>query len=137
MLDPVRAKDVAATPEEGVRQELVQWLHAEKQVPLHLMETECALSKFHRAATGRVDILVHGFRTGSKADRPWLLAECKRPGESDWQRLQVQVNRYLQWLKPQFLLLQIGNLRYIYQIHLLADGRVNAAICDDLPLFKE
>lgn len=135
MHDPVRAKNVAATPEEEVRQVLVHWLHQEKGVPLHLMETECSLSKFHKAASGRVDLIVHGFRTGSQANRPWLLVECKRSGESDWQRLQVQVNRYLQFLKPEYLLLQIGDLRHLYQLSLKPDGQCVATICEDLPPF--
>lgn len=137
MLDPVRAKMVAATPEEEVRQALVSWLHAEKGVPYHLMETECALGHFRKGVSGRVDLLVHGFRSGQNAVRPWLLAECKRSGETDWQRLQVQVNRYIQWLCPEYLLLQIGDLRHLYRMEAAEGTALRAIPCDDLPSFPQ
>ena len=106
--DPSRKKDVAATPEEAVRQTVVDWLVREKNVPTHLIETEFALGTLERGNAGRVDILVHGFRNGNDARHPWLLVECKRPGASDPAALQVQVNRYLRVLSPDFILLALG-----------------------------
>jgi len=130
--DPVRKKDVAATPEEDVRQQLVEWLRNEKKVPLHLMETEFALAKVRKGAQGRVDLLVHAFRQGRGVAKPWLLAECKRVGECDWKLLEVQVNRYLQILSPEFLLLQIGDDRRVLHLN---DG--TSTLIHDLPLFKD
>ena len=133
-LDPIRRKLVEATPEEAVRQELVAWLHERCGVPLHLMETECSLSNFQAQVPGRVDVLVHGVRQGN-ARRPWLLAECKRPGESDWMRLEVQVNRYLRVLQPNFLLLQIGAERRIYQMNWNLQNKAQPTAISDLPHF--
>jgi len=106
--DPVRKKQIAATPEESVRQALIHWLHKECGVPLHLMETEFALARLQKGNRGRVDVLVHGFRDGMDVRTPWLLAECKRVGENDWAALEAQLNKYLQILRPRHILLGIG-----------------------------
>ena len=135
--DPVRKKSVAATPEEEVRQQLVQWLHTEKRVPLHLMETEFALAKVRARAQGRVDLVVHAFRQGRGVAQPWLLAECKRVGECDWKLLEVQVNRYLQILAPEYLLLQIGNERRILHLRSNSSLQTTVEVVSDLPFFSE
>lgn len=107
--DPSRQKNVAATPEEQVRQTLVHWLTSECAVPMHLLETEFSLSRVRPGAKGRVDVLVHDFRSGANMLSPWLLAECKRPGEYDWSALEVQVARYLKVLSPRYVLVGIGD----------------------------
>lgn len=108
IFDPSRQKDVALTPEEQVRQAAVQWLVSACGVPLHLLETEFSLSRIQKGNSDRVDLLVHGFRNGATVAQPWLLAECKREGESDWASLQIQVNKYLRVLRPQHILLCVG-----------------------------
>ncbi|HSQ42905.1 MAG TPA: type I restriction enzyme HsdR N-terminal domain-containing protein [Fibrobacteraceae bacterium] len=135
--DPIRRKEVAATPEEKVRQDLVRWLIEEKAVPQHLIEVECALGKIHPGAPGRVDVLVHGFRQGKSIHHPWLLVECKRPGETDWARLEVQVNRYLRYLTPNYLLLQIGEERHILRLEPTRDGKINTTAINDLPSMSQ
>jgi hypothetical protein len=135
-LDPIRQKMVAATPEEGVRQALVEWLIREKGVPRHLMETECGLNRIKPGAKGRVDLLVHGFRQGRKVNRPWLLAECKRPGETDWALLEVQVNRYLKIVQPEYLLLAIGADVRIFQMQTGTPQSPSIQPILDLPSFN-
>jgi hypothetical protein len=134
--DPVRQKDVVMTPEEQVRQELVTWLHLQKGVPLHLMETEFSLGSVKTGTKGRVDVIVHGFRQGGGVTRPWLLAECKRPGESDWARLTVQVNRYLKLFMPEYVLLEIGSDRRILQRCTTPDQLTQYRPVSDLPQFS-
>ncbi len=115
--DPVRKKSLVNTPEEEVRQKLIQWLIVEKGVPPHLIQAEVSLSQWKKGLTGRVDLVVHNANNMmSGASKPWLLVECKRPGETDWSRLEVQVNRYLRVLQPTFLVLQIGDLRKVIEL---------------------
>lgn len=113
MFDPIRKKEVPDTPEEFVRQATVRFLIDEVKVPEHLISVEFGLSAIDPKTDDRVDILVHNFRDGSSLDKPWLLVECKAPGEYTWEALQVQLNKYLKILKPQYVMLALGNtVRY-------------------------
>ncbi len=109
VFDPSRKKLVALTPEEAVRQRVVQWLVETLGVPPHLVETEFALKNISPKNPNRVDILVHDFRERHGIDKPWLLVECKRPGVDSPSALQAQVNKYLQVLVPKFIMLSLGN----------------------------
>lgn len=109
VFDPSRKKFIALTPEEAVRQRVVQWLMESLSVPLHLIETEFALKNIAPRNLDRVDILVHDFREGNSIQKPWLLVECKRPGVDSPAALQVQVNKYLKILTPKFVMLSLGD----------------------------
>ena len=107
--DPIRKKDVPATPEEHVRQATIQFLLNEGKVPAHLIAVEFALSTIEPKTDDRVDIMVHNFREGAPLDKPWLLVECKAPGEYTWEALQVQLNKYLRILTPNYVMLALGD----------------------------
>ena len=111
--DPIRKKDVPATPEEHVRQATIQFLLDEVKVPAHLMMVEFGLCAIDPKTDDRVDIVVHDFRDGGDLSHPWLLVECKAPGEYTWEGLQVQLNRYLKVLTPKYVMLALGDaVRY-------------------------
>ena len=113
LYDPIRKKDVPATPEERVRQATVQFLLNEVKVPAHLITVEFALSTVDPKTDDRVDIIVSNFRAGAALDKPWLLVECKAPGEYTWEALQVQMNKYLKILTPKYVMLSLGDtVRY-------------------------
>lgn len=131
--DPVRKKSLVNTPEEEVRQNLIHWLIEEKAVPPSLIQVEVSLSQWKKGLSGRVDLVVHDSSTLMGASRPWLLVECKRPGETDWSRLEVQVNRYLRVILPRYLVLQIGDLRKVIA---MGEAGESPRLLDDLPPFK-
>ena len=112
--DPIRRKSVAATPEEAVRQAVVRVLLEKKHVPRHLIEVEFPLSALARGTRDRVDLVVHEPRAG--LERPWLLVECKVPGEYTWEKLEAQLNRYLKHLSPKFILLALGETERVYRL---------------------
>ncbi len=113
LFDPIRKKDVPATPEEHVRQATIRYLLDVVKVPAHLISVEFGLCAIDPKTDDRVDILVHNFRDGASLDKPWLLVECKAPGEYTWEALQVQLNRYLKILKPNYVMLALGDtVRY-------------------------
>lgn len=73
--DPCRRILVRATPEEGVRQQLLAYLTLELGIPAHLVRTELHLSHLTGAAgRGRIDVVV-----SHQDGAPLLLVECKAP----------------------------------------------------------
>ena len=131
--DPIRRKDVPDTPEERVRQATVQFLLNEIKVPAHLITVEFGLCAIDPKTDDRVDIIVSNFREGAALDKPWLLVECKAPGEYTWEALQVQLNRYLKILTPKYVMLALGDaVRYFERDD--ATGRFKKI--EKLPDFK-
>ena len=133
LYDPIRGKDVPDTPEERVRQATIQFLLNEIKVPAHLITVEFGLCAIDPKTDDRVDIIVSNFREGAALDKPWLLVECKAPGEYTWEALQVQLNRYLKVLTPKFVMLALGDaVRYFERDD--ATGRFKKI--EKLPDFK-
>jgi hypothetical protein len=111
--DLIRQKEVPDTPEERVRQATIRFLMGEVKVPKNLIAVEFALSTVESSTDDRVDILVQDFKDGADLKHPWLLVECKAPGEYTWQALQVQLNKYLKVLSPKYVMLSLGDaVRY-------------------------
>ena len=111
--DPIRQKEVPDTPEERVRQATIKFLRDEVKGPQNLIAVEFALSTVEPKTDDRVDLLVQDFKASGDLKHPWLLVECKAPGEYTWQALQVQLNKYLQVLSPKYVMLSLGDaVRY-------------------------
>ena len=82
-------------------------------MPQNLIAVEFALSTVEPKTDDRVDLLVQDFKASGDLKHPWLLVECKAPGEYTWQALQVQLNKYLQVLSPKYVMLSLGDaVRY-------------------------
>ena len=107
LYDKTREKLVAETPEELVRQTLVDWLIEKLKVPDYMIKTEFALSNLSPNENGRLDILVANPKSTDLSE-PWLVAECKA-GKTNLQSLEAQVNKYLKIVKPLYIILAIGN----------------------------
>jgi hypothetical protein len=113
LYDPIRKKDVPATPEEHVRQATIRFLLDVVKVPEHAITVEFPLGLVDPKSDERADIVVSNFREGASIDRPWLMVECKAPGEYTWEALQVQLNKYLKVLSPKYVMLSLGDaVRY-------------------------
>jgi hypothetical protein len=74
IFDPIRKKHVRLTPEEWVRQNLLQYLMQTKQYPGSMMAIEKGLSV--NGVNKRFDIVVY------QQEEPWLLIECKEPDQA-------------------------------------------------------
>jgi hypothetical protein len=125
IFDPARKKYVSLTPEEWVRQHVIQYLNREKQVPLSLIgiESEIRLYKTRK----RFDIAVFD-RNG----HPLLLVECKAPSVPVSQNVLDQAVRYNLALKVGFLMLTNG----IQHIYCQVDTNDNSTrMINDLPDF--
>jgi hypothetical protein len=106
IFDPVRKKYVALTPEEWVRQHVVQYLKQEKQVPLSLISVESEIRLYKTRK--RFDIAVFD-RNGHAR----LVVECKAPSVPVTQEVLDQAVRYNLTLKVDFLVLTNG-IQHIY-----------------------
>jgi hypothetical protein len=109
LYDRTRERQVKQTPEELVRQTLVNWLIEKLNVPEHLIKTEFALSQLAPNEKSRLDVIVANPNTSLQ--EPWLLAECKA-GKANLQSLEVQTNKYLRIVRPLHIVLAIGNEWY-------------------------
>jgi len=126
IFDPVRKKFVALTPEEWVRQHVIQYLKQEKQVPLSLISVESEIRLYKTRK--RFDIAVFD-RNGHAL----IIVECKSPRVPVTQNVLDQAVRYNLTLKVGFLMITNG-LQHIYCQIDTETG--NIRIIDDLPGFK-
>jgi hypothetical protein len=101
VLDPVRRRWVALTPEEEVRQQTIATLHSAYGYPLELMQVEGAISI--NGMTRRCDIVV--FDTGG---HPHIIVECKRRDVPITQKVCDQACRYNIVLQVPILILTNG-----------------------------
>lgn len=58
--DPIRKKLILISPEEIVRQQVIQFLIKDMQVPTEYIEVEVPMSYFKKGLKGRADIIVYG-----------------------------------------------------------------------------
>lgn len=100
VLDPVRKRWVALTPEEWVRQQTILLLHRRYSYPLELMQVEGTITL--NGMTRRCDIVVY------RDSQPWMIVECKRPDVPVNQRVCDQACRYNTVLQVPLLLLTNG-----------------------------
>ena len=105
--DPLRRKQVAATPEERVRQWFIVQLRDAFGVPEHMMNSEVGF-KFG-AKSWRADILVY-----DRAGQPLAVVECKRPDVALDAHVIEQAMRYNSVLGVRFLFVTNGKMTYLY-----------------------
>ena len=123
--DPLRRKEVAATPEERVRQWFIVQLRDVFKVPMHMMMSECVL--MFGGKRYRADILVYD-RKGA----PLAVVECKRPSVNLDAQVVEQAMRYNAVLGVRYIILTNGNLTYLYR---LEAGRF--VPCGSVPEYEE
>lgn len=101
IFDPLRKKYVALTPEEKVRQDLIEFLNIAKKVPLHMMACERGLTV--NTLSKRFDLVIFG-----KDGNPVLIAECKAPHIPLNEDVFYQAARYNLALQVNYLLITNG-----------------------------
>ena len=114
ILDIVRRRYVALTPEEGVRQAVIRYLHGEKGYPLELMQVEGSITL--NGMSRRCDIVVY-----DKAMAAKMIVECKRPDVAITQKVADQACRYNTVLRVPWLLLTNGKQSIMVEV---ADGEL-------------
>jgi hypothetical protein len=107
--DPLRHKWVALTPEEEVRQRLIQLLLQEKHYPRSLLAAERSLQ--YAQLQKRFDLL--GF---DRQARPLLLAECKAPDVRLEEATLEQIALYNSRFGAPWLLVTNGKLMLVFHL---------------------
>ena len=123
--DPLRRKEVAATPEERVRQWFIIQLRDAFGVPEHMMMSEVGFR--FGAKNWRADIVVY-----DRAAAPLAVVECKRPDVALDARVLEQAMRYNSVLGVRYLFLTNGNLTYLYRL----EGETFVPM-DSVPTYEE
>lgn len=109
IFDIIRKKFVVLTPEEWVRQNVVQFLLEEKKIPVTLINVEKALKI--NGLTKRYDIVV--FRTNGEI---FLVVECKAPHIEITQSVFDQIAIYNLSLNAEFQMVTNGIQHYYCQM---------------------
>lgn len=105
ILDFIRRRYVALTPEEWVRQHFVHWLVDYKGYPKGLLANEVALMCGNK--TVRCDSIVY-----DSARRPVMIVEYKAPDVALSQRVFAQVSAYNILLHVDYLVISNGLQHY-------------------------
>ena len=124
IFDPVRKKFVALTPEEWVRQHVIQYLIHEKKYPAGLIAVETAIQ--FQGMLRRCDIVVYRNST------PFILVECKAPQIVMDQHTIAQIARYQSVLKVPYLHMTNGH----FHLSLNYNKEQKLQVIDDLPAFE-
>ena len=125
LFDPLRRKEVAATPEEQVRQWFITVLGGAMGVPAHLMMSEVGFKwggKQYRA-----DILIY-----SRGGEPLAVVECKRPDVALDESVALQAMRYNAELDVRWIFLTNGERTMVFRRD---DGRF--VQCPALPAYDQ
>ena len=126
IFDPISQQYVVLTPEEWVRQHLVQYLVQEKQVPLGLLRREIAFKL--QGVQHRADLVAYD-RSGT----PVIVAECKAPHVELNQSTFDQVGRYNRKLRAPYIIITNGLSHYFCVVsHVLGTVRY----IEDIPQYE-
>lgn len=101
IFDPLRKKQVALTPEEGVRQAVIAWLRDTVGIPEVRMQSEWSFK--YNNLTYRADIVAF-----DRNLNPEILVECKAPDIAIDATVIEQVIRYIRVLKVKNIVVTNG-----------------------------
>lgn len=107
IFDFIRRRWLTLTPEEWVRQHLLNYLITVRGVPASLISIEKELTL--NGTRKRYDVVVF-----DRAMKPWLVAECKAPYIAIDQAVIEQALRYNLVMKASHILLTNGVAEHIY-----------------------
>lgn len=126
IFDAIRRKFVVLTPEEWVRQNFIQYLISQKNVPQMMMGIEKALSLNN--LTKRADIIIFG-----NLGQPAMIVECKAPEVKIDQKVFEQISRYNLALKVKYLIVTNGLEHYCAKIDF---GSSSFTFLEEIPDYK-
>lgn len=106
IFDELRQKWIALQPEEWVRQNIINWLIKEKEVPSSFIAVEKTLSTEKNAM--RFDLLIY-----DRGHQPWMIIECKAPTIKLDEKVLMQVLSYNVKLPVPFFMITNGASCYV------------------------
>ncbi len=123
IFDPFRKKWIILTPEEWVRQNILQYLVQVMQYPAALIAVEKSIQLGELIK--RFDILIY------KEDKPWMIIECKEAKVTINDKTIAQLYQYQQVLQAEFLIASNGHETLGAQIKM---GKLHAL--QNFPAYK-
>ena len=109
IFDGIRKKYVVLTPEEWVRQHIVQYMLNHLNYPKSLIKVEASL--MYNSLNKRADVVVF-----DREGKPWMIVECKAPDLKLTQVVAMQVATYNTSLQAPFVVITNGMLVYCFEI---------------------
>ena len=106
--DPFRKKQVVLTPEEWVRQQILDYLVTEKKYPASMISVEKQIKVGN--LNKRYDVLIY------KKENPWMIIECKEENEVLNDNVLHQLLSYNSILKVSFLVITNGHQLHCYDV---------------------
>ena len=109
IFDEIRKQWVRLSPEEWVRQNLLQYFLQVLNIPASLIaiEKEIKIGELRK----RFDILVY------KSSTPWLMVECKEMDIPINEAVLKQVLHYNTGISVPFVMITNGNISYAFEIN--------------------
>jgi len=127
IFDEIRRRFVQLTPEEWVRQHIVNYLVAVKNFPRQLISVE---KGFHQnRQKQRFDLLIF-----DRKGYPLMIVECKAPNVEINQRVFDQAGRYNNKHKAVYMLITNGIKHYCCLLNL---SEKNYRFLNDIPDYQE
>ncbi|PKP32855.1 MAG: restriction endonuclease subunit R [Bacteroidetes bacterium HGW-Bacteroidetes-17] len=126
IFDEFRKKYIVLTPEEWVRQNLLKYLHFNKNIPKGLITVEKGLTL--NQLKKRADILIY-----TRKGNPCMIVECKSPDISIDQNTFEQIARYNMTLKVDYLLVSNGLEHFCCKIDF---ENKSFSFLEDIPNFE-
>jgi hypothetical protein len=108
VFDIIRKKYILLTPEEEVRQFIIQLMITDFHYPKAAISVEKSFQLNQRRK--RYDIVVY------QSEKPWLLVECKAPSVTVSQSTFEQAGYYNLELKVPYLFITNGQTNFIMEI---------------------
>jgi len=127
IFDAFRKKFINLTPEEWVRQHILQFLIAEKKVPEALVSVEAGI-RINKLAK-RYDALIY-----NRNAKPWMLVECKAPSVKINQDTFDQVVAYNHSINAKYILVTNGLKHYCCNIDV---AMKNYLFLNNIPDFED
>ena len=112
-LDPIRNKLIYVTPEETVRQRVIQYL-LESEYPCKMIDIEEHLSHYGIDSRKRADIVVKAYEKDNNELVPVMVVECKAPSVELDNRACNQVFDYADLIGADFVIVTNGNYNLCY-----------------------
>ncbi|MBS1783486.1 MAG: type I restriction enzyme HsdR N-terminal domain-containing protein [Bacteroidetes bacterium] len=122
---PVRKKWILLSPEEHVRQYILQYLISQEKYPLGMIAVERKIVVGKQ--TKRFDIVVF-----NRQHKPWLLAELKNPEVAINEQTLFQLLNYHQALPSNYWLLSNGHQTFCAD----ATNKLQVVWLDKLPTYN-
>jgi hypothetical protein len=123
VFDAIRKKWLLLTPEEKIRQLVVEYLINEKKIPKSLIALEKTITINN--LTKRFDILVY------KESEPWLLIECKEPNVALNDATLQQILHYNHVLQVKYFAITNGKDLLVWSVE-----TNKCMLIDDIPNWK-